>query len=71
MEEKYELRFTKIEKWIEENPDEVVGIAIEALIQIARNNPEETEKVWTASRALARGTMNWPICRCGRIHGEE
>ena len=65
MEEKYELRFTKIEKWIEENPDEVVGIAIEALIQIARNNPEETEKVWTAIRALARGTMNWPSCRCG------
>jgi hypothetical protein len=71
MEEKYELRFAKIETWIEENPDEAAGVAIEALMQIGRTHPEDIEKVWNAIQVMGRFSMNWPICRCGRIHHYE
>lgn len=68
MEEKYELRFTKIEKWIEENPDEAVGVVFTALMERARQNENDVKRVWDSIRTLAIGIENWPICRCGRSH---
>ena len=71
MEEKYELRFSLIEKWVEENPDEEVGVVFTALMEDARQNENKVERIWDAIRTLARGIENWPICRCGRHHPGE
>ena len=45
MEEKYELRFSLIEKWVEENPDEEVGVVFTALMEDARQNENKVERI--------------------------
>ena len=67
MKERFKVGFAKIEKWIEENPDEELGPAFTLLIQRARQNETEATNAWNAIHALARGLENWP-CRCGRGH---
>ena len=72
MEEKYEIRFSLVEKWVEENPDDDVGLAFTALMEDARQNENKVERIWDVIRTLGRGLRNWPICRCGRNHvGKE
>tara|TARA_R100000781_G_scaffold53499_1_gene34957 strand:- start:134 stop:382 length:249 start_codon:yes stop_codon:yes gene_type:complete len=73
MDEKYELRFAKIEEWAIANPDMAISNAMIALIEAARASPEDAASAYDAIRMMARGLEDWPICRCGKIHkyGDE
>ena len=71
MEEKYEIRFSLIEKWVKENPDEELVPPLTLLMKRARQNETEVENAWKAICALARGLEDWPICHCGRHHPGE
>ena len=66
----YDALFDLIEKWVGENPEYKIGVAMSALIEVAQEKPEHTKNCYDAIRAMSRGIENWPICRCGRIHNE-
>ena len=42
-----------------------------ALIEFARESPEDAKGAYDAIRMMAKGIESWPICRCGKIHTEE
>ena len=66
MNEKWTLRFEKLESWIANNPEGVNEKVIAALIARAKDsNDEHTMRMcWNAILAFGRYLEDWPIYRC-------
>ena len=72
MDEKYELRFAKIEEWAIANYgyDNKFSAMI-ALIEAARASPEDAASAYDAIRMVARGFEDWPIYGKMPKNGDE